>query len=250
MLVGAKVSARQIETNQIRNIEVDEKGGFRFLKLPPGVYEVTASADNFNPQTEKLVINIGRTFLRFSPVSSQIQFGSFFSGPIKKDKIFFFLSFERFLSKSSIPIDVKENIVEAFRRRNFSVRTGLLSIPDTTVSLLGRLDWQTSANNSIWIRYNFGGVYQGRAETFGGVEFENVGGARRLNDSVIAFNNTYFSSENNFVHETRFLFSNRDQKVPAQDSLPDTIVVENGTLGRAGTFFRLPQVLKEQVYQV
>jgi len=411
LLVGARVSARQIETNQIRSIEVDEKAGFRFLKLPPGIYELTASASNFNSQTEKLVINIGRTFLlefilsvagssevievvtdnninqtensttidqqrienlpinrrnfldfaltiprltsdfelarsttvssgfsangqsgrfnnvtvdgldnndrylgavratfsqeaveefqvvsdsysaefgralggivnivtrggnnqfhsnlffisrnekvaakagfsRFSPVSSQIQFGSFFSGPIKKDKAFFFLSFERFLSKSFIPVDVKENVVEAFRRRNFSVRTGLLSIPDTTISLLGRLDWQTSPSNNTWIRYNFGGVYQGKAETFGGVEFENVGGARRLNDSVVAFNNTYFSSENNFVHETRFLFSNRDQKVPAQDSLPDTIVVENGTLGRAGTFFRLPQVLKEQVYQV
>src|SRR5213592_1596695 len=60
ILPGVTVVVRNTETGATRPL-TDERGGFRALNLPPGVYSVTAELQGFTPaRRENLTLEIGR----------------------------------------------------------------------------------------------------------------------------------------------------------------------------------------------
>src|SRR5437773_6231916 len=63
VIVGAVVKIRQVETNLERIAQVGEDGNFNAVQLPPGNYELTAQAEGFAQQAEKITVNIGRAVL-------------------------------------------------------------------------------------------------------------------------------------------------------------------------------------------
>src|SRR5437867_11249632 len=61
VLPGVTVVVRNTETGATRSLVTDERGGFRALNLPPGLYAVTAELQGFAPaKRENLTLEIGR----------------------------------------------------------------------------------------------------------------------------------------------------------------------------------------------
>src|SRR4030081_2766641 len=61
VLPGVTVVVRNIETGATRTLVTDERGGFRALSLPPGLYSASADLFGFTPaKRENLTLEIGR----------------------------------------------------------------------------------------------------------------------------------------------------------------------------------------------
>ena len=61
ILPGVTVVVRNLETGATRSLVTDERGGFRALNLPPGVYSATAELQGFTAaRRENLMLEIGR----------------------------------------------------------------------------------------------------------------------------------------------------------------------------------------------
>src|SRR5919197_5943018 len=61
VLPGVTVVVRNMETGATRQLVTDERGGFRALNLPPGIYSVTAELSGFtSAKRENLTLEIGR----------------------------------------------------------------------------------------------------------------------------------------------------------------------------------------------
>jgi len=189
-------------------------------------------------------------FAPFNPDYRQYQFGGSFSGPIKKDKAFFFSSFERLTIAQNNFVTISDQTVAAARRNGFPIRNGPVPFALDTTSLLARADVRIGQNDTFWIRYNYGGTYNGSFEPFGSLVAESNGSVQRLNDNTIAGNNTYINTKTGLVNETRFLYSKRDQDVDPFDVGPQLrIIAPEGqvTLGRS-TFSPQPRDLR--IYQI
>jgi hypothetical protein len=149
-------------------------------------------------------------FSTIDPEFKQYQFGGLLSGPIKKDKAFFFLSFERLSVKQNNIVTINDQSVNAARRQGFSLRNGPVPVGQASTSILARGDVRLSANDTLWVRYNYGGSFNGAVEPFGGLVGETNGGVQEAAENAIAFNNTYLNANLNLVNETRVLLSERD----------------------------------------
>lgn len=188
-------------------------------------------------------------FAPFEPKFKQYQFGSTLSGPIKKDKVFFFGSFERLSIKQSQFVTLSDQTVNSAKKQGFGLNNGPIAFALNNSSVLARLDINLNKNNFLFIRYNFGGTYNGAFEPFGGLIGETNGGIQRLTDSNIAVSNTYSNSQGSFINETRFLYGQRDQNIlPIEDSPQIRLVASEG-LVQFGRSTLLPQPRKTPIYQ-
>jgi hypothetical protein len=212
-----------------------------------GTNEIHSSLFGFFRNKQTSARNI---FFPFSPSFKRYQFGATLSAPIKKDKIFSFTSFERFIQKRNILVTVPDTLIESARRLNFPVKNGFSPVPITNTSLLGKLLFRLNQNDSLSIRYNSDFAYDGEIDGFGGSSDLTNGSFLRLTNQAIGLNNTYTSVANNFVNETRFLYAKIDSGLSPFGNGPRldiTSVEGSALLGRS----RLtPQKRIESTYQI
>ncbi|MEW6733430.1 MAG: TonB-dependent receptor [Acidobacteriota bacterium] len=190
-------------------------------------------------------------FATFDPQFEQYQFGSVLGGPIKKDRLFFFTSFERLSINRNNVVTISDATVRSANRVGFTaLRNGPIPLSQGTVSVFGRVDARINPNDTLWVRYNYGGSYDGAFETFGALIGEDAGGVQRLDDNTIAANNTYVNTGLGLVNETRFQYSRRKQFGIASGEGPRVSLVapEGGVIfGRA---VLLSQLRLENIYQI
>jgi Carboxypeptidase regulatory-like domain/TonB dependent receptor len=62
VVTGAKVTARQVDTNLATTTETDREGLFRFPYLRLGAFEVTVNKDGFAPATRTVTLTVGSAF--------------------------------------------------------------------------------------------------------------------------------------------------------------------------------------------
>jgi hypothetical protein len=200
-------------------------------------------------------ISSRNTFSPINPEFKQYQFGATLSGPIKKDKAFFFTAFERLSIKQNSIVTIPDNIVASARRQGFFFDNGPIPFGVGTTTFLARSDIKLTANDTLYVRYNFGGTFNGAGEPFGdlitGSQVANTNsGIQDLQDNNIAVNNTYVNAGLNLVNETRFLYARRRQDIdPVDPTGPQVnIVTPNGSIvfGR-GTL--LPQPRRINIVQ-
>lgn len=181
----------------------------------------------------------------------QYQFGATLGGPIKKDKAFFFTSFERLSVADSLTVNILPATIASLNRMGFPARSGAIPFSEANTSFLARSDLKLSANDLLAVRYNYARSYDGRIEPFGGVRTESIGGQQRLRDDTLSLSNTYVSTTFNLVYETRFLFARRDLGVNAIDPFGPrlNITTTQGTVV-AGRSTQLPAEREEFIYQI
>ncbi len=189
-------------------------------------------------------------FAASKPPFSQYQFGASVSGPIKKDRVFFFANFERLTLKQNNIVAARDQVVQALRNRGFAAANGAIPFSVGTTSVLARVDAQVTPNDRLNIRYNFGGGYNGQFEPFGGRFGQTNSAIERVTDNSVALNNTYINTRLNLTNETRFLYGNRSQRVAAIDNGPTVEIVDSGTSNIFGRNVFTPQLREERIYQI
>jgi Carboxypeptidase regulatory-like domain/TonB-dependent Receptor Plug Domain len=186
-------------------------------------------------------------FAPTEPEYRQYQFGGTISGPIKKDKAFFFGSFERLSIKQNNFVTISDQTVASANNLGFGISNGPIPFGLGTTSILTRTDVQLGQSDRLFVRYNFGGNFNGAFEPFGALVAQSNASVQNLDENTLAVNNTYV--RNTLVNETRFIYSRRNQDVDPVNPGPQVrVFAPEGQviLGRS-TFSPQPRELR--VYQ-
>jgi hypothetical protein len=128
----------------------------------------------------------------------QHQVGGVLGGPLRKDRAFYFASFERLGSTANNFVTIDQShpvtvfgqelgsVADLLQRAGFPVHTGHVPYDIRSTSFMVKLDHRLSDNRSLMFRYAFGDAHHGNIEPFGGIVAESRGGALDSRDHVVA----------------------------------------------------------------
>jgi hypothetical protein len=126
---------------------------------------------------------------------SQVQFGATFSGPLVRDRTFWFGNFEQTrLDRTGIvtvdpsAVTVINNVLDARGYPGPSVATGEFPTGYDTTNLFGRIDHSVSAADRLAIRYSLYDVGSGNARSVGGLSTTSRGTRLDDRDQTVAAN--------------------------------------------------------------
>ncbi|MCY7375848.1 MAG: TonB-dependent receptor [Pyrinomonadaceae bacterium] len=170
------------------------------------------------------------------------QFGANVGGPIKKDRAFFFVAYERNDGLSNKPNSIDPRLVSIFRTRFNSEEQGTIERTNIADVLLGKVDVQVNKNNLLTVRHNYS-----RAEQINGTFDVPTWGisanGRETNNSNSFITQLVTNVSANLLNEFRFQYAkeNRPRFYDGPD-LPDTTIgTFDGSLSyRFGRPFFLP----------
>jgi hypothetical protein len=177
-------------------------------------------------------------FERFNPAGQPIdrekapytqkQYGATLGGPLKRDRTFFFASFERLDigANNFVTIDDTNNVTflgqnfgtpaAILRRAGFQVETGHVPYDIRSSQLLGKLDHQLNRNHSLVARINWADDLNENVEPFGGIVARSRGAVLNSDDLMFALSHLWIRSAR-VVNEARFQIAGRDQTVDSLD---------------------------------
>jgi hypothetical protein len=194
-------------------------------------------------------ISARQAFSPINPKYRQYQFGATVGGPIQKDRLFFFGSFERLSIKQNNVVTIADQTVTSAKRLGFDLDNGPIPFSIGTSTFLSRLDYQITPNNRFYFRYNGGFSFNSGFENFGALQGYSNSGRQQLDDNTFAFNNTYVNNGLNLINETRFLYTRRNQNVvPINNDTQVRIIAPEGNVVFGRSSF-LPQPRDQRFYQ-
>jgi hypothetical protein len=177
-------------------------------------------------------------FERFNPAGqaidrekapySQKQYGATLGGPLKRDRTFYFLSFERLDvgAHNFVTIDDTNSVTflgqnygtpaAILRRAGFAVETGHVPYDLRSNQFLGKIDHQLNSSNSLIARVNWANDFNENIEPFGGNVARSRGAVLESEDRMFALSYLWVGSAK-VVNETRFQAAGRDQTINSLD---------------------------------
>ena len=206
-------------------------------------------------------LNASEHFERFDPAGnpldqgkapySRYQFGATIGGPIRRDRSFYFFSFERLRSQPNnfVNIDSTTPVVvfgqdygtafDILERAGFPVEVGHVPYRLDSDQALAKADVRVGQQHLLALRFNWADLLDENAEPWGGQIARSRGAFLDSSDYMGAASLTsIFSSR--MVNELRFQLAYRDQKVfsldPTCDGACDQVTeggptIEVGSIG-------------------
>jgi Carboxypeptidase regulatory-like domain/TonB dependent receptor/TonB-dependent Receptor Plug Domain len=236
--------------------------GNLFFFLRDGALNSKDHFERFNPADQPIE--------REKAPYSQKQFGATFGGPLKQDRTFYFLSFERLdiAAHNFVTIDNTNNVTflgqnlgtpaAILERAGFQVETGHVPYDVRSNQFLAKLDHELNASNALTARINWANDFNENIEPFGGNVARSRGAVLESDDLMFALSHLRVGSAK-MVNELRFQLASRDQTVNSLDPRcggPCTLENQGGptleVLGVAsvGRQRFTPQPRKNMRYQV
>jgi hypothetical protein len=180
---------------------------------------------------------------------SQSQYGATVSGSIVKDKLFYFISVERFEKNDTNNVTISPAVAQSIlQNTGFQVHLGQIPYVEHVTTGIVKLDWNQSEASRWSLRTTWAKEYNENQQEWGGLIDRSAGGARRIEDKSFSVSNL-FNASSRFVNDFRILYSIRDHELI---SLDDTHGPYTEILGAAtyGTQRFLPQPRTEKSYQL
>jgi len=171
---------------------------------------------------------------------SQKQYGATVSGAIVKDKLFYFVSVERFEKSDTNNVTIASSVAQSIlQNTGFQVHLGQIPYVENVTTGILKLDWNQSDASRWSMRTTWAKEYNENQLEWGGLVDRSAGGARRIEDKSFSLSNL-FNASARFVNDFRILYSIRDHELI---SLDDTHSPYVEILGAAtfGTQRFLPQ---------
>jgi hypothetical protein len=183
-------------------------------------------------------LNAKEHFERFDPSGAAIdrekapygqkQFGFTLGGPLRKDKSFFFGSFERqdIDTNNFVTIDDRTIVTvgpmvlgtpkQILERAGFAVETGNVPYRIEGNQFLAKLDHQLTQNQNLGARFNYADAFNENIELWGGQTARSRGAVLDSSDYMAALSHTLVGGVR-LVNELRFQYARRDQDVNSLD---------------------------------
>jgi Carboxypeptidase regulatory-like domain/TonB-dependent Receptor Plug Domain len=183
-------------------------------------------------------LNAKEHFERFDPSGAAIdrekapygqkQFGFTLGGPLRKDKSFFFGSFERqdIDTNNFVTIDDRTIVTvgptvlgtpkQILERAGFVVETGNVPYKIEGDQFLAKLDHQLNENQNLMARFNYADAFNENIEPWGGQTARSRGAVLDSSDYMAALSHTRVKGMR-LVNELRFQYAKRDQDVNSLD---------------------------------
>jgi len=146
----------------------------------------------------------------------QGQFGGTLGGPLKKDRTFFFLSFERADITASNYVNIDPAAAVVLRNAGFPVDLGAVTYDFKSSEFLGKLDHHWSPNHNLTFRANYADTTNENVEPFGGITARSRGAVQLRKDWSVALSQTDILATK-WVNEARLQFGQQDQKIRSLD---------------------------------
>ncbi len=149
---------------------------------------------------------------------SQVQWGGTFGGPLKRDRTFFFASFEKLDVETHNFVTINSVAAATLQANGFPIELGNVPYDANFTQSLFKVDHQWSNDHSLAVRGHFSDVTNENIEPFGGIVARSRGAVQWRTDwSVAASQIDILSSR--WVNESRIYFARLDQEVNSLDPL-------------------------------
>ncbi len=291
---GGQTNAEPVPYDAVEQVEVSlapfdvREGGFTGANIntvtKSGTNSLRGSIYSFGRNETLLGNTVGGQDVVANPDLSFIQSGFSLSGPIMRDKLFFFVNAE--LERTDDPgtnfaasttgapgfgvSRVREDTMNLIHERmlTYGYETGPYQgyINETdNDKVIAKLDWNINPNNNLTFRYNYLDASRDLGPHPTVLSFANTG--RGPNESSLPFHNSGYAINNNLhsfalelnsrasSYANRFFASYnrfRDHRTPFSDPFPTIEIGENGvtytTLGHEP--FSIHNILDQDVLQL
>ena len=170
---------------------------------------------------------------------TQAQYGASLSGPVVRDRTFYFVNFEQRQLNQSGLITITPANVAAINSRLDSVgfsglriSTGVYPNPVHLTNVLGKLDHQFGAHDQFSARYSVYDVHSRNSRGAGALSAATASSHLDNTDQTIALNNVFTASART-VNETRGQFTRSHLQAPPSDTAGPTVSIAGvATFGR------------------
>ena len=147
---------------------------------------------------------------------NQKQWGATLGGPIRKDRSFFFLSFERNDSADSRLVTIDPTAAALLTSLGFPVETGNVPVSVKNSEFFGKADHQWAPNHSMAVRGNYADINREGIDDFGGSVARSRGSVQLRTDWALSVSQIdVFSSR--WVNELRAQFAHEKQTIESLD---------------------------------
>jgi hypothetical protein len=144
------------------------------------------------------------------------QYGATLGGPIRKDKTFFFLSFERADVSASNFVNIAPATAALLTQKGFPVETGAVPYDFKIWELLGKIDHQWSPNSTLVFRANYSDTHNENIEPFGGIVAKSRGAVQLRKDWSLSLSQSNVIGTR-WVNEARVQVAKQDQDINSLD---------------------------------
>ncbi len=183
-------------------------------------------------------LNAKEHFERFDPSGASIdrekapygqkQYGFTLGGPLRKDKSFYFLSFERLDVDTNNFVNIDDRTIvtvgptvlgtpkQILERAGFVIETGNVPYRVEGNQFLAKIDQQLTDTQNLAMRFNYADAFNENIEPWGGQTARSRGAFLDSSDYMGAVSHTLVKGMR-FVNELRFQYAKRDQDVNSLD---------------------------------
>jgi hypothetical protein len=170
-------------------------------------------------------LNARDHFERFDPFGNpierpkapfrQTQWGGVAGGPVRRNRTFFFGSFERLAIDANNFVTIDPHARDVLDANGFTVELGHVPYAVRITELLGKIDHQLSPAGTLVLRANASDTLNENIEPFGGLVARSRGAALLRDDVSLAASHTYVRGR--WLNETRVQFARQDVAVRSLD---------------------------------
>jgi len=146
----------------------------------------------------------------------QWQYGATLGGPIRKDKTFFFLSFERLDISANNFVTISDADAAVLGRAGFPVQTGANPYDFKDTLLLGKVNHNWSPSHTLVFRANYSDRTNENIEPFGGLIARSRGAAQLRTDYGLSLAQTDILSSR-WLNEARLQWAHEKQDINSLD---------------------------------
>ncbi|MBP1627597.1 MAG: Outer rane receptor for ferrienterochelin and colicin [Holophagaceae bacterium] len=167
------------------------------------------------------------------------QYGGSVSGPIVKDRLFYYACAERLVRSDENQIVIDPSAAAIIGNSGFNLATGAQAVSETAFSILTKLDYLESPESRWGLRLLHSSQHSDDLIPWGGLKARSVGGHQDLRDTALTLTRQWIPSAS-LIRESKLMYTTRSNRLRALDD-DRTVQVDIQGVASFGTQRLTPQ---------